>query len=106
MHHMSLNQLNQHAIPQPLEHTACTVDLTGNPYIKDKLTRLAEDGSKKMPNTLKEAVSSSFSWLEYLGQKNTMVHGFFRAYGTVFTRSPRRSVRAALEWLAMHLGTK
>lgn len=29
---------------------------TGNPYIKDKLTRLAEDGSKKMLNTLKDAV--------------------------------------------------
>ncbi|CAM9937611.1 unnamed protein product, partial [Hapterophycus canaliculatus] len=32
------------------------VERFGNPYIKDKLTRLAEDGSKKMPNTLKEAV--------------------------------------------------
>lgn len=31
--------------------------VSGNPYIKDKLTRLAEDGSKKMPNTLKEGVS-------------------------------------------------
>lgn len=32
------------------------VERFGNPYIKDKLTRLAEDGSKKMPNTLKEGV--------------------------------------------------
>lgn len=35
------------------------MDVPGNPYIKDKLTRLAEDGSKKMANTLKEAVSST-----------------------------------------------
>lgn len=52
------------------------VRTTGNPYIKDKLTRLAEDGSKKMPNTLKEAVSSklqddkriSLCWLSSSGR--------------------------------------
>jgi mannitol-1-phosphate/altronate dehydrogenase len=27
-----------------------------NPYIKDKLLRLAEDGSKKMQNTMRDAV--------------------------------------------------
>lgn len=32
------------------------IERFGNPYIKDRLTRLAEDGSKKMPNTLKEGV--------------------------------------------------
>ncbi|CAM9946560.1 unnamed protein product [Ectocarpus sp. 12 AP-2014] len=37
-------------------YQAKLVERFGNPYIKDRLTRLAEDGSKKMPNTLKEAV--------------------------------------------------
>ncbi|CAM9340214.1 unnamed protein product, partial [Discosporangium mesarthrocarpum] len=32
------------------------VERFGNPYIKDKLTRLAEDGSKKMSNTMREGV--------------------------------------------------
>ncbi|CAM9266229.1 unnamed protein product, partial [Choristocarpus tenellus] len=32
------------------------IERFGNPYIKDKLKRLAEDGSKKMANTMKEGV--------------------------------------------------
>nr|AGN55416.1 mannitol dehydrogenase [Saccharina japonica] len=54
------NEMSPTLLPVPgvdtLTYQKKLVERFGNPYIKDKLTRLAKDGSKKMANTLKEAV--------------------------------------------------
>mmetsp|Transcript_7696 Transcript_7696/g.11583 ORF Transcript_7696/g.11583 Transcript_7696/m.11583 type:complete len:659 (+) Transcript_7696:58-2034(+) len=45
-------------VPGVNTHAYCSklIERFGNPYIKDRLTRLAEDGSKKMQNTMKDAI--------------------------------------------------
>ncbi len=41
-------------------HALLFVSAAENPYIKDRLTRLAEDGSQKMRSTVSRSMSLSF----------------------------------------------